>query len=75
MNYCDGDRKLIGLFFIITWILLILILLSGCHTDNRIRTKPTLDYEIDPAKKAEYRLYVMRRLWTEKQLKDYKEKE
>ena len=56
-------------------LLVLLILLTGCHTDNRIRVKPIPDFNISPAKQAEYRLYVTRALWAQKQLKDYEEKE
>jgi hypothetical protein len=52
-------------------VIVLLILLAGCHADNRIRTRPTLDYKIPPAKQSEYRLYVMRRLWAEKMIRDY----
>ncbi|KKN78872.1 hypothetical protein LCGC14_0346440 [marine sediment metagenome] len=56
------------------WLLLIcIVFLTGC-TDNRIRINPVPDIKISPAKQAEYRLYVTRALWAQKQLKDYEER-
>lgn len=52
-------------------LIIIILLLTSCHTDNRIRIKPTLDYKIAPEKRAEYELYVIRTLWAQKQLRDY----
>lgn len=50
-------------------IVALLILAAGCHSDNRIRTKPVLDYKIDPAQKETYRLHFMREIWAETRLK------
>lgn len=62
-RFCEIGKKLL--------LLICIVFLSGCHTDNRIRVKPTLDYKIDPIKKAEYRLYVTRKLWAQDQLRRY----
>jgi hypothetical protein len=44
-------------------VILILFCCVGCYNDNRVRIEPVFDYKISPAKQAEYRLYVMRKLY------------
>lgn len=54
-------------------LIIFVIFLAGCHSDNRIRIKPTLEYKIDPAKKEMLRLHVTREMWAQKQLRDYED--
>ncbi len=53
--------------------LLAVSLLAGC-TDNRIRTKPTLDYKIPPARKAELQRHVTRIMYEQRVLRDFEER-
>ena len=55
-------------------LIIFILILTGCHSDNRVRiSEPIPDFKISPAKQAEYRLYVTRALWAEKQLRDFNE--
>ncbi len=58
-----------------TLIVLLVLFFAGCHSDNRARIKPTLDYKIAPAKKEMLRLHITRELWAQKQLRDYEKEQ
>ena len=50
--------------------LILLAILTGCHTDNRVRINPPIEIKLSAEKKAELRIYVMRRLYEQAVLKE-----
>ena len=56
-----------------TIILILIILLSGCHADNRVRINPPMEIKLSAEKKAELRIYVMRYLYEQASLKEAEE--
>ena len=54
-------------------IIIALIILTGCHTDNRVRINPPMEIKLSAEKKAELRIYVMRRLYEQASLREAEE--
>jgi len=54
-------------------IIIALIILTGCHTDNRVRINPPMEIKLSAEKKAELRIYVMRRLYEQAALREAEE--
>ena len=54
-------------------IIISLIILTGCHTDNRVRINPPMEIKLSAEKKAELRIYVMRRLYEQAALREAEE--
>ena len=65
MKERDEDWYWMVCYFVITWLL---ILFSGCHTDNRVRVKPTITHN---HQNPELRLHVMRMMWADAQMRHY----
>ena len=54
-------------------IIIALIILTGCHTDNRVRINPPMEIKLTAERKAELRIYVMRRLYEQAALREAEE--
>ena len=54
-------------------IIITLIILTGCHTDNRVRINPPMEIKLSAEKKAELRIYIMRRLYEQASLREAEE--
>ncbi len=50
------------------WLLIIILLVAGCHSDNRVRIKPTVTHsEINP----ELRANIIWNIWAQEELRKH----